>query len=333
MRLDKKEKYNRSELLLYTLSLGPAFTSLILYYGFLLAPHRDNSFYCSIVLFVYFVIAIFGMNQFKLIFIDIKKEIKKLFISKGTLLKQIENFFLIFIIVGPIFVFLVVFLIKILPHPILGKDILDYGITGRMLYEEKSLEPIWIKTYSSRGYIYKILHSPSFSLLLSWEELINNIFDVKNDFYFKSISAYYGFLILCVQFFWVTKRNKWVGLYATIVLVSGLGFFLIFIQRSIDSYRIFFILISWIFLAYVIKKKDFLSLLMFGIFTGLTAFSHRIGLVIFVINITAFFFFFDSKLSHKIERSFMLLILGLAFGGSHYIFDILLGQGAWLQSK
>ena len=333
IRLNKYGKLSNPEILLYSLGLGPAFTTLLLYYFFLTIPYRSNLFYLILIAAVYFLIALIGRKSFKHLFSDITSNVKKVFTYRRSVRYQIDHIILISIICVPLTIYLYVYLTKILPQPLIGHDILNYGIMGRILFDEKSLAPIWVKIYSNSGFVYNILHPPSFSLLLSWEELINSFFRIKSDLYFKSISAYYGFLILGIQYYWVAKKNKWIAILAAFALLSGLGFFLIFFQMSIDSYRIIFIFISWIYLAYAIKEKDFLSLFMLGIFTGFTAFSHRIGVVLAVINCVTFLIILDSNLISKIKKTVILIIFILAFGGNHYIFDIIWGQGAWLQLK
>ena len=333
IHLNNKDKHSNSEILLYSLCLGPVFTALLLYYFFLTVPYRSNLFYLILIAAVYFLIALIGRKSFKHLFSDITSNAKKVFTYRRSVRYQIEHIILIAIICVPFAIYLYIYLTKILPQPLIGHDILNYGIVGRILFDEKSLAPIWVKEYSNSGFVYGILHPPSFSLLLTWEELINSFFRVKSDLYFKSISAYYGFLILGVQYYWVSKINKWIAILAAFALLSGLGLFLIFFQRSIDSYRIIFIVISWIYLAYAIKEKDFLSLLMLGIFTGFTAFSHRIGVVLAVINCVTFLIISDTNLISKIKKTVLLIILILAFGGNHYIFDFIWGRGAWLQLK
>jgi hypothetical protein len=54
-RFNESGRYSNSELLLYSLGLGPAFTALLLYYSFLILPHRSNIFYLILVAAVYFL--------------------------------------------------------------------------------------------------------------------------------------------------------------------------------------------------------------------------------------------------------------------------------------
>jgi hypothetical protein len=225
--------------------------------------------------------------------------------------------------------FLFVYLAKILPQPLIVGDALTYGMKGRILFDEKSLVPIWVLQYTSTGFSTFTMAPPSFSLLLTWEELANSLFQAKSDVYFKSITTYYGLLILSIQYYWVAKYNKWAAVLSVFALLSSLTFFISFLQPHLDLYRIFFISVSFIWLAYAVKEKDFLSLLMFGIFSGFTAFAHRIGLVMVVINCIVFLITVDSNFKTRIIKTVILVLLILAFGGDHYIFDLIWGLGFW----
>jgi len=50
-------------------------------------------------------------------------------------------------------------------------------------------------------------------------------------------------------------------------------------------------MVSWIFLAYSIKKRDFLSLILLGVFSGFTAFTHLIGAAVAILNCVTFIIF------------------------------------------
>lgn len=332
IRFNRDNKHSNLELLLHSLGLGPVVTTLLLYYSFLLIPHRSNLFYVLLILTVYFSIAVTGKNSFKTLYGEIVHTVKRQFsvFNQSAIYHQIGVMLLLSLIFVSLAQYLYVYFIKILPQPLIGHDVLTYGIIGEILFKEKSLAQIWIEDFRSNGFVYRLTCAPSFSLLLTWEELVNSLFQVKSDLYFKSTGSYYGLLILTVQSFLIGKRNIWLAIVAAFALVSGLAFFLLFFSTHIDSYRILFIGISWIYLAYAIKNKDFLSLLLLGIFSGLAAFTHRIGVVLAVINCIGFFVFIDSKLKEKIVKTVILVILIICFGGGHYLFDLIWGQGRWL---
>ena len=332
MRFNKGNKHSNSEILLYSLGLGPVFTSLLLYYLFFFVPNRSNLFYLAAVVAVYLLIGILGRNSYKNLFLEGIKNLKSLIFGRRSGRHQLIHIIPTIIICIPLALYLFVYIKKILHQPLIGHDILNFGIMGKYLYEYKSLEPIWVRNYVTSGYSYKILHAPSFSLILTWEKLINSFFHVKSDLYFKSISAYYGLLILCVQYYLIAKINKWVSIVAVFALLSGLAFFQKLFHPHIDTYRIFFYVISLIYLVYTIKENDPQSLLMLGIFSGITAYAHRIGVVLAFINCVTLILFLKGSWKDRILRTGILIILIIFFGGSHYLFDIIWGLGAWIRA-
>jgi 4-amino-4-deoxy-L-arabinose transferase-like glycosyltransferase len=147
----------------------------------------------------------------------------------------------------------------------------------------------------------------------------------QDDLYFRSVSAYYAFLILCIAFYWTARKNRWLAILSVITLLSSLRFFLTIVTYHLDSYRIFFLLLSWIFLAYSIKRKDRLSLFLLGIFSGFAAFTHLIGVVTAVVNILTLFLFDQNNLKQKLIRTLTVGLLLLLFGGIHYLLEALYG--------
>ena len=333
IRFNKDNKYSNSEILLYCFGLGPVFTTLLLYYLFLMIPNRTNIFYLAVLISFYLVIALFGKNSLKIIFFEVIYSAKSVIYSEKCRQYRIGNIIISSSICIAFLIYLSVYLSHILPQPLNGHDILNYGVTGKYLYAQKTLAPIWVNEHANSGYSYEILHPPSFSLILTWEKIINSFFQINSDFYFKSISTYYGFLIIGVQFYWAAKISKWLALISTCALISGLAFYNLFFLNHIDTYRILLYTLSVIFLAYSIKNGDFLAITMLGVFSGFMAFTHRLGLLLAVINCSAFFIFYDNNLFNKIKITSGLIILILLFGANHYIFDCIFGQGSWLQPR
>ena len=331
MRFNKNSNYSNSELILYSLGVGPAFTALLLYYAFLILPHHSNLFYLFLVVSVYFIIAISGRKNIKHIKDILQSGLKKMFSFSGSLSSQVGHFIYLLIIIILTIVFLIVFFVYILPNALLGHDVLNYAIAGTMLFDDKSLAPIWVKNFLNNGFLYKIRTAPSFSLLLTWEKLVNSIFHIKSDLYFRSISSYYGLLIIGIHYYWVAKRSKWLGLLSTLILLSSYGFLIIFLIKHIDSYRIFFLVVSWIFLIYAIKDKTRFSILLFGIFLGLTVSIHRIGLVLGCMTSIVYFIMVDDHLKLRLINFSFIILLLLFFGGGHYILDLIEGQGRWFR--
>jgi hypothetical protein len=284
-----------------------------------------------VVVTVYFLIATFGRISYGNIFMDCVKNVKSSIYDERFGRYQIKHIILTIAICIPVVVCSFVYLTKILQQPLIGHDILKYGIMGKYLYEKKSLETFWDRNHAISGYSSGILDVISFSLILTWEILVNGFFQVKSDLYFKSISAYYGLLILIVQYHLIAKINKLLSIVAVFALLSGLAFFQKFLAPHIDTYRIYFYLISLIYLGYTIKENDLFSLFMLGVFSGFSSNAHRIGAVMVFINCIAVILFLKGSWKDRILKTGMLITLIFIFGGSHYIFDLIWGRGALIK--
>jgi len=331
MRFNERSTHSNLELLLYSLGLGPVFTSLILYYLLLFLPHQSYLFYFMSIFICFMFLSFLGRKYFSSLWDDIIKKIintKNIFKKLNTSL-QIKNILFLSIIFILLSIFLYLYLTNTLQTPLDGSDALRYGTLGKIIFKEKSLEYRWIHPYPKSGYYYDMNHAPSFSLLLTWEKIIDSFFKKDKDIYYKSISTYYGLLILSLLLFWHAKKSKYLALVGVFALLSGFSFFQTLITQHLDSYRIFFLIISWIFLAYAIAKRDFLSFFLLGVFSGLAAFAHTIGAVLVILNCLALFIFVKGNLKYKVKKTVFIIILVIAFGWLHYILDIFWGYG-WI---
>ncbi|WP_320045062.1 glycosyltransferase family 39 protein [uncultured Desulfobacter sp.] len=318
LRFNVENFVENKVLLLSSLGIGPIVVSLILYYSFLIAPNHSAQFYLTIVVFLYLVIAFCGCSHLK----------SKKLVKSAKIAITIQNGSLILIIGGMVFFYFK----NILPTPLIGHDILNYAIVGEMIFKAKSLDPIWTRDFFNVGYTYKMTCAPAFSLLLTWEKIFNSTFSgTQSDIYFRSVGAYYGWLIVSFQFYIVEKKNRWLAVFSCCALLTGLGFYQTLLIPHIDTFRIYFIVLSYYFLVSAVKKTDGLSIILFGIVSGFSTYSHRIGLVLSIINYGVFFVMQDNSLNKRIFNITIVSILLLVLGGSHYLIDLLLGQGYWIQ--
>lgn len=331
IRFNKERIHSNLELFLYSLGLGPVFTSLLLYYLLLFSPHQSNLFYLLGVLIIYSILLLLGRRSFSVLYNGILKRIK----NTKQKFKDLNPYHRIgFILVPLIIIFLLasfifLYITNTLQTPLDGSDALRYGTYGKIFFVEKSLEYKWIRLYPKTGFYAYTNHAPSFPLLLTWEKLMDSFFKTDKDLYFKSLSPYYALLILSLLVFWLSKKNKYLALLGIFAFLSGFRFFLTLITQHVDTFRIFFLIISWIYLAYAIEKKDYLSLFLLGIFSGFAAFSHAIGAVLIVFNCLALFIFIKGNFKYKLKRTNFIIVLVIIFGWFHYILDIFWGYG-WI---
>jgi hypothetical protein len=225
--------------------------------------------------------------------------------------------------------FVYLYLGTILQVPIADHDILVYGNIGKFYYMEKAVKYSENIYNSIDGFFFIGSPKPSFSLLLTWEMMVNRSFagsnDLTFDIYFRSISAYYGLLIISLVFYWLYRRNRYLALLGILVLFSGLRFFLVFLSYHLDSYRLFFLILSWVFLAYSVKSKEPLAFFLLGVFSGFTAFSHLIGVLVALVNGLAFFIFQEARFKERVLKTLVLSLIILLFGGIHYVLEAVWG--------
>lgn len=319
------------DLIIPFLGLGPAFTTLLLYYLFLFFPGKTDYFYFYLIISVYFILGMLGKKELLLLLSSVSEKFKKSFISNKDEKDKFLNIFLLLIFsIGVICYFFILFT-EIAVQPLDGHDILNYGIVGNMLHDAKSLLPVWIENYSLQGFIYKVTCAPGFSLLLTWEKIAGSVFNFAGDMYFKSVSGYYAVLIIFALFFSLARFNKLIGFLCVLALLSVYSFYIKFFLPHIDTFRMFFLIMSFVYLAYSVKYENFASVILFGVFSGFAAYSHRIGIIICAINFFVFFIMFGSSFKTKILNSILACLIILSFGGSHYIFDIIWGRGVWFK--
>lgn len=255
------------------LGTGPIFTSLLLYYLLLFFPGFSSFFYFSAILVVYLCMSLLGRKQFYALWKEIAVKIKKVKCTYKnlSLFKRIEYIVFPLIIIILLTSFLIPYITTILQLPLEETDALKYGTLGKIFFEEKSLEYRWIRVYPKTGYYLINNHAPSFSLFLTWEKIIDSLFraDANKDIYYKSISGYYALLILSVFIYWISKKSKYLALLGVFLLLSGTSFFFTLFQQHLDSYRLFFLILSWIFLAFAIEKKRYTFIFLAGNIFGL----------------------------------------------------------------
>lgn len=322
------KKFSNLELMLYSMGMGPVFTALILYFIFLLLPGFSDLFYLGFVFAVYIALFVWGRKSVRLLVSETSAFLSSL---RGRFRsfsrpQKIERVFYLSLTTLLVTVFFVLYMGRSLQVPIDGHDILVYGNIGKVYYAEKSI------TYSrdivdkNNGFTFVGSPKPSFSLLLTWEMILNRTLGHKwEDLYFRSISAYFGFLILCVVFYWLSRKNRYLALLGVLALLSGFRFFLALVTYHLDTYRIFYLLLSWIFLAYTVERKDRFSLFLLGVFSGFTAFTHVIGVAVAGVNGLALLIFYDSGLKTRLFKVAVLGLLVLLFGGIHYLLEAVYG--------
>lgn len=322
--------YTTLEVILYSLGLGPVTTVLILYYLLLLAPGNSRFFYLSAVFLVYGVMIVFGFKGFVILARRLKTFSRATIDSwrglgsRERFKHTVYWFFLVVLLIAFLFYFLGNTLQTRMEH----HDALIYGNLGKHYYYKGDVPYQRVMRPALGGFVFQGSQKPSFSLLLTWEMLLNNreANQTQNfDLFFRSISGYFGLLIIAVQFVWLYRKNRYLPFLGLLALLAGHRFVHMLFNYHLDSYRIFFLLVSWIWLAYALKYRDRFSFFMLGLFSGFTAFTHLIGLTAALLNWLAFGIFCQHPLKERLLKSIYLGLIILACGNIHYLLEIFYG--------
>jgi len=331
LSLKKKSVFSSRELYLYCLGSGPVFTSLILYFLLLLLPHFPYFFYFLSVLAVYVLLFSLSKKYYGVLWKDLSDLLRqiKMNFSSPDMKKRREYIIVSALLLLMLFASLFLYLTNTLQTPLDGTDALKYGTLGKIFFQEKGLTYRWVRPYPQTGFYFDMNTAPSFSLLSTWERIINSFFDAGGDVYYKSISAYFALLILTLFVFWLSKKSRYLALLGVLGLLSGFSFFQTLVLQHLDSYRIFLLLVSWIFLGYAVRKKDDFSFLLLGVFSGFAAFAHTIGAVIVIFNCLVLFMFLRGDIRYRLSKAAKVFLLIILLGWVHYVLDLFWGYG-WI---
>jgi hypothetical protein len=217
---------------------------------------------------------------------------------------------------------------QIIGTPISGHDMLEYAIQAKHFAREKLIAYIPNRYHAENNFFYVGLHGFSFPLLGTWEYLFSATFGIyDNDYLLRSITGYYGILILVLIYYFMKQYSRFYALSAIILLFSSYGFYLMVTDYHIDTYRIFMILAAFAGLGLAIKYPSNVTLIIFGVFAAAQAYIHSLGVFIAIFLCLSFFIFYSGKLSQKAIKSFMLFLIIMLFGGVHYVMDVFWGTG------
>ncbi len=343
-RFDKEKVIAPFQKIIFSLALGPFLTSLLLYYLLWLVPGLAPITYILVVTLFFLVLGALNIESFNDVFAVLKQRLK--FIdktkeeNKNTFLLDLKfiklyssdytlNYFNILSIVVVIYICWQ-WIWRLIGIPIIGHDMLEYAIQARYFAQHRLIEYVENRYHPETEFFYVGLHGFSFPLLGTWEVLFSELFGkTENDYYLKSITGYYGFLIFFTQFFWLKRVNIWLAMAASVILFFTYGFFITITEYHIDSYRIFMIMASFIALAYAINYHNYLTLVLLGVFAGAQAFIHSFGVFVSVFIVMAFILFYKNTMQKKIIYALLVTAIIMLMGGIHYVMDVLFGTG-WI---
>lgn len=335
IQFNKNKVISDFKLFLLSLGFGPSLTAVILYYLLFLFPYRSDGFYFNAVLMFYLLILI--ATLFLIIRQnDLRQKINRLLTGNIFQFFRREykwNIFIRIIIVFGLFLSVCPTIVSYskgyLLKPLIGHDALAYGTEGKIYYEEKTLTHKYNKEYPRTGFNNFSRHSPLFPLLLTWEKIVGSKIGSDTDFYFKSLSPFYGILIVIFVFSVLSTKSVYLALFGSISLFSSFIFYKFFFIYHIDLFRIFFLSTAFIFLGSSIDTKDRMQIILFCITLGFSAASHSIGAIVSILSALTFILFYKDQIVARVKYSICVIFSFFTFGGFHYFYDTIWGAG-WI---
>lgn len=327
LALDRRNEYPVLEFLLYSFGLAPALVALILYYALLLFPGCDGTRYVLATCAIFGLLGMIGIlparRRFAMAWFATGEHIHGL-----SAWQKAEWAAFWIILVLPLTWFAWHYLNYALWYSLNGHDVLEYACYGKFFFNERTIYPFFETTYPGVGIVFAAKHAPSFSLLLTWERFFTAVVrPVESDLFFRTAVTWYGLLILAIQCFWISKLNRWLAVIGIAAMLGNSWFFATIVTaHHLDTFRIFLLMLSWIWLARHIYRDDRLSLYLFGACTGLAAFAHSIGMLLAAFSLVTLVLFSRGGIRVRFYKGVVAALLTLLFGGGHYVIDLIWGR-------
>ncbi len=308
------------EILVLSLGLAPGLTALILNYLLFFFPNNSSQFYVMSTISFYLLLTLI-FNKYMIGFIkNIKNELTNM--NKQFLLASLLAV-----------LFMVYMWSKIaITKPIVAHDMLNYAVQGKMFWKFPNAKYKDHLYYPEFKFEYRGRHGYSFPLILTWEFFLGDVLNTTQDFYFSGIPAYYWFLIFAVTFIFLRRYNATLSVLIPVSLAFTPMFVGLLFFMGIDTFRIFFQICALVFTLLLIHENKFEHLVLVGIFGGIAANAHSIGVLLVSIYIASYLLFGRGSIFARLKNCVLLTTLVLVFGGAHYILDLLFGTG-WILTK
>ena len=224
---------------------------------------------------------------------------------------------------------LVVSVLFLLNKPLVDHDVLEYGIQGRVFLRERAIVYQRFHFDATNGFHYVGLHGFSFPLLFTWEGLTNTWLDHSSDLWVRSITMWYGWLL--IAFVWAVMRRigRWAAVAGGIALTAPMGFLFLVTIYHLDSYRIFFFSAAVAAFVLLLQVPSRSRLLLFAALCGAQAFIHSIGAILAGVMLLAVLLFLGMPYAQRLRYAVRAVGVMLAFGAVHYVVDVFRGTG-WI---
>lgn len=304
-------------LILVGLALGPFFTTLVLYYALALW-HGIPPLVLVILPTLFFA----GLAA------NAGEGWSRLWKAAQSIPKALMDRSLWFFLLGSAFLMFIaaVFLTN---KPLTDHDVLEYGIQGRIflrdlaiVYQQHHHDPV-------SGFYYVGLHGHSFPLLFTWEGLTSGFVGLRSDLWVRSITMWYGWLLIAFLWSILRRMDRWVAVAGSIAIAVPVGFLFLLTIYHLDSYRIFFFSAALAAFVALLQAPSRDRLLLWAVLCGAQAFIHSVGAILAGALWLVLLFFLPFAWGKRLKWMLGAAAVMLVTGAIHYVADVFLGTG-WI---
>ncbi|REJ82333.1 MAG: hypothetical protein DWQ39_12110 [Bacteroidetes bacterium] len=322
-KIDLQDKYSSAELFIYAGGGAPALIALFIYYLLFLIPGMSELFYPAAIILLLMLSSFFLRKQIKKMFFELIEKLKENlnFSSREGVMNILFAAGVLMVFAGGQYL--------VLHRPLVEHDILEYATQAKIFFRDRALEYLPLRYDELSGFFYVGLHGFLFIMLSVWEQFFNSCFGLESDYLFRSMTNVYGILILLTAYYWLRKIDTRLALISGAVLMLNSGIITTFLVYHVDMFRIFLLMSSVILMLKAINSGDRLSFLLLGIFSGLSANAHSIGVFAAFAFVGIVFLLMDGNFLKRVRAALFLSAIILLFGGLHYVVDIFNGTG-WI---
>lgn len=297
---------------------GPMIIAWLMAIILWLCPGYSNLFYLTSVTGVIVCMAAYGSPRWRVLGV-LASQCKRIAQRLPREMLRLEGLLLVGLLIAlGLVCFLAVFL------PVMENDALQYLYVAAQMYERKSTAfyPL-IETDKTTGFYAISSHPIAYYALMVWSYLLQGTADAPG--LTKLIAPAYMLYTLGLVA-WLTRAYGRVAVYSSCLFVV-----LSFIyasqvaQLSIDSLRMYFLLLSLAWLLEMLRRPDLRVCAVAGAITGLSMFSHSLGgLISFPFVAVAYLLMSAEPLRSSVKCLIVAGIAAFLFGGARYLSNIVL---------
>ncbi len=316
-RLARIDNHKAWPIFLISAGLGPVFTSWVLTRTMILLPGQSNLFYLGTVVVFTLLVLAWGWNVTILreLLCSVKKALKSPW--DWSPMERILGALLAVVLSANVFLSMA--------SPVTENDAIQYLTVVQIMFKRHSLEFYPVIKPMPNGFYAISCHPVGFMGIHLWTYILQGSSGVSP--FVKMVSPL--FVLFTLSAFWGTmeKYRPFYPLIASLILICTPCYFIQSSQLGIDSFRIYLLLASVLWMLELCKrpKPDLGFAAATGLVAGLSMFSHAIGVLFTLPLILPIYFLYGHRPWRQwFEAALVITVVAILLSGYRIIENILL---------